>query len=50
MDKENVQIMIDDLYNVKDNSDREFSGSIQVVIDLLDELLMAGSIYIDEEM
>jgi len=31
------------------NADRKFSGSIQIVIDLLDDLLMAGSIYLDEE-
>ena len=50
MDKEDVQILIENLYNVKDNADREFSGSLQIVIDLLDELLMAGSIYLDEEV
>lgn len=48
MDREDIEILIENLYNVKDNSDREFSGSIQIVIDLLDELLMAGSIYLEE--
>ena len=49
MDREDIGILIEDLYNVKDDSDRKFSGSIQIVIDLLDDLLMAGSIYLDEE-
>ena len=28
MDREDIEILIENLYNVKDNSDREFSGKI----------------------
>lgn len=41
MNKEYIEELITDLYNDK---------RIQEAIDLLDELLMAGSIYIDEEV
>ena len=49
MDREDIQILIEDLYNVKDKASNKFTGSIQITIDLLDDLLMAGSIYLDEE-
>ena len=49
MDREDIEILIEDLYNVKDNTDKKFSGSIQITIDLLDELIMAGSIYLEEQ-
>ena len=49
MDREFIQDLIEDLYNVKDKTHKEFKESVQITIDLLDELLLAGSIYIDEE-
>jgi len=49
MDKQFIQDLIEDLYNVKDKTHKEFKESVQMTIDLLDELLIAGSIYLDEE-
>mgnify|MGYP006280559753 FL=1 len=50
MDKEYIENLISDLYVTKDVSPNQLKEPIQQTIDLLDELLMAGSIYIDEEM
>lgn len=49
MDREFIQDLIEDLYNVKDKTHKEFKESVQMAIDLFDDLLMAGSIHIDEE-
>lgn len=49
MDREFIQDLIEDLYNVKDKTHKEFKESVQMVIDLLDDLLMAGSIYLEEQ-
>ncbi len=49
MNAQYTQDLIEDLYNVKDTASNDFKESVQIVIDLLDELLMAGSIYLDED-
>jgi len=50
MNKEYIEDLISDLYVTKDVSPNQLKEAIQQTIDLLDELLMAGSIYIDEEV
>jgi hypothetical protein len=49
MNKETIQNLIEDLYNVKDKTHKEFKESVQLTIDLLDELQMEGSLYLYEE-
>ena len=51
MDKEYIEGLISDLYDSKDAIGKaNLQAPVQDVIDLLDELLLAGSIYIDEEV
>jgi hypothetical protein len=49
MNKKTIQDLIEDLYNVKDKTHKEFKESVQLTIDLLDELQMEGSLYLYEE-
>lgn len=51
VNKEYIEGLITDLYDSKDAIGKAtLQAPVQDVIDLLDELLMAGSIYIDEEV
>ena len=50
MNKEYIEDLIADLYVTKDVSPKQLKEPIQQTIDLLDELLIAGSIYLDEEV
>ena len=49
MNAEYIQDLVEDLYNVKDKAHKEFKEPIQIVIDLLDDLMVSGSIYLEEE-
>lgn len=42
--KQEVQDIIEDLYNAKDQTSKEFKGSVQIAIDILDGLLVEGHI------
>lgn len=53
---EYTQELIEELYEVKDkvskNKDKaskKHAESVQIVIDMLDDLQMSGSLYLDEE-
>ena len=49
MDKEYIEGLISDLYDSKDTIGKSnLQAPVQDAIDLLDELLIAGSIYIEE--
>lgn len=49
MDKEYIEGLITDLYDSKHAIGRlDLQAPVQDAIDLLDELLIAGSIYIEE--
>lgn len=51
MDKEYIEGLIADLYDSKDAISKSANQApVQDVIDILDELLIAGSIYVDESM
>ena len=51
MDKDYIESLITDLYDSKDAIGKaNLQAPVQDVIDLLDELLLAGSIYLDEEV
>lgn len=49
MDKEQLQDLCEDLYVIKDITPNQLKESVQLTIDLLDDLLIAGSLYLDEE-
>lgn len=50
MNKEYIEGLIADLYDSKDAiSKKANQAPVQDAIDILDELLMAGSIYLDED-
>ena len=49
MDREYLERIIEDLYSAKDKAPKNVKESVQVAIDLLDELVVGGSIYLDEE-
>ena len=51
MDKNYIEGLIADLYDSKDSIGTAANQApVQDVIDLLDELLIAGSLYLDEEV
>ena len=51
MDKDYIESLIADLYDSKDAIGKSANQApVQDAIDILDELLMAGSIYLDEEV
>ena len=49
MTKEFIEELIEDLYNAKDQVSEDFKEGVQITIDLLDNLLLEGALYLDEE-